>query len=41
VGAWLFAVMGYASLYVPAALTGTIGLGYVLYRHLATTPAAR
>jgi uncharacterized membrane protein YoaK (UPF0700 family) len=40
VGAWLFAVLGYASLYVPAALTGTIGLGYVLYRHLATTPAA-
>jgi uncharacterized membrane protein YoaK (UPF0700 family) len=31
-GAWLFAVIGYAALYVPAALTGTTGLAYVAYR---------
>lgn len=38
VGAWLFAGLGYAALYVPSALTGTIGLGYFLYRHLAVAP---
>src|SRR6187549_756092 len=32
-GAWLFARLAYASLYVPAALTGIVGLGYFLYRH--------
>ena len=37
-GAWLFARLAYASLYVPAALTGIVGLGYFLYRHLG--PAA-
>jgi uncharacterized membrane protein YoaK (UPF0700 family) len=31
-GAWLFAAIGYAALYVPAALTGTTGLAYVAYR---------
>jgi uncharacterized membrane protein YoaK (UPF0700 family) len=31
-GALLFAVIGYAALYVPAALTGTAGLAYVAYR---------
>lgn len=31
-GAILFARHGYASLYLPAALTGATGLGYVLYR---------
>ena len=28
----LFARLGYAALYLPAALTGTTGVGYVLYR---------
>ena len=32
-GAWLFARLAYASLYVPAALTGIVGLGYFQYRH--------
>ena len=31
-GAWLFAAAGYAALYVPAALNGTTGVAYVLYR---------
>jgi uncharacterized membrane protein YoaK (UPF0700 family) len=31
-GAWLFARMGYAALYVPAALTGVAGIAYVAYR---------
>jgi uncharacterized membrane protein YoaK (UPF0700 family) len=32
VGALLFARLGYAALYLPAALTGGAGIGYVLYR---------
>ena len=31
-GAWLFATFLYASLYLPAALTGSTGLAYVAYR---------
>ncbi|GAA5010261.1 DUF1275 domain-containing protein [Pseudoluteimonas lycopersici] len=31
-GALLFAHFGYAALYLPAALTGITGVGYVLYR---------
>jgi len=31
-GAWLFAAIGYAALYVPAALTGGTGIAYVAYR---------
>lgn len=31
-GAWLFARFGYGALYVPAALTGAVGAGYVAYR---------
>jgi len=31
-GAWLFAAVGYAALYLPAALTGITGIAYVLYR---------
>ncbi|KGM53743.1 membrane protein [Lysobacter arseniciresistens ZS79] len=33
-GAWLFGWLGYAALYLPAALTGGTGLGYFLYRQL-------
>lgn len=33
-GALLFARIGYASLYLPAALTGCTGLGYFAYRQL-------
>ena len=32
-GAWLFDAAGYAALYLPAALTGTTGLVYAVYRH--------
>jgi len=32
-GAWLFGVVAYAALYLPAALTGTTGLVYAVYRH--------
>ena len=32
VGAWLFGRWGYATLYVPALLTGATGLGYFTYR---------
>ena len=32
VGAVLYGGIGYAALYVPAALTGSTGLGYFLYR---------
>ena len=31
-GAWLFARIQYAALYLPAALTGVAGLGYVAFR---------
>lgn len=31
-GAWLFGRLGYAALYLPAALTGVAGLAYVGYR---------
>jgi uncharacterized membrane protein YoaK (UPF0700 family) len=31
-GAWLFGAVGYAALYVPAAMTGVTGLGYAAYR---------
>ena len=31
-GAWLFSVVRYAALYVPAALTGVTGIAYVAYR---------
>ena len=31
-GAFLFARFGYSALYLPAALTGVVGVGYVLYR---------
>ncbi len=31
-GAWLFAAIGYATLYLPAALTGGTGIAYVAYR---------
>ncbi len=33
-GAWLFARIDYAALYVPALLTGCVGAGYFLYRQL-------
>lgn len=33
VGALLFPRLGYATLYVPAALTGTVGVAYAAYRH--------
>jgi uncharacterized membrane protein YoaK (UPF0700 family) len=32
IGARLFALAGYAALYVPAVLTGGVGLAYVVYR---------
>ena len=31
-GAWLFSLVGYGALYVPAALTGVTGIAYVVYR---------
>ena len=37
-GAVLFARIGYAALYVPAALTGGTGLGYFIYRQLTRNP---
>ncbi len=33
-GALLFGVLRYSALYLPAALTGLVGLGYTTYRHL-------
>jgi uncharacterized membrane protein YoaK (UPF0700 family) len=33
-GAWLFQRLGYGALYVPAAATGAVGIGYGLHRHL-------
>ncbi|WP_242106858.1 YoaK family protein [Luteimonas aquatica] len=33
-GAWLYARIGYASLLIPATLTGLVGASYVCYRHL-------
>jgi uncharacterized membrane protein YoaK (UPF0700 family) len=32
-GTWLFQVWAYAALYLPAAVTGTIGIGYGAYSH--------
>lgn len=32
-GTWLFGWLSYDALYVPAAWTGLVGIGYVLYRH--------
>ena len=32
-GTWLFQAWAYAALYVPAAATGTIGVGYGVYSH--------
>jgi len=34
IGALLFVRIGYRALLLPAALTGSIGLGYAVYRHL-------
>lgn len=31
-GAWLYSFFGYRTLYFPAALTGSVGLAYALYR---------
>ncbi|MET0655688.1 MAG: YoaK family protein [Pseudoxanthomonas sp.] len=31
-GAWLYSFFGYRTLYFPAALTGSVGLAYTLYR---------
>ena len=39
-GARLFARFDYAALYLPAALTGITGVGYVLYRHRQTRKGA-
>ncbi len=39
-GAVLFARFDYAALYLPAALTGITGVGYVLYRHRQTRKGA-
>ena len=33
-GTWLFHVFAYGALYVPAAVTGTVGIGYGAYRQL-------
>jgi uncharacterized membrane protein YoaK (UPF0700 family) len=33
-GTWLFQAFAYAALYVPAAATGLVGVGYGLYSHL-------
>lgn len=38
IGALLFVRIGYDALYVPAALTGLTGMGYVIYRHLRPVP---
>ena len=38
VGALLFVRIGYAALYLPAALTGATGLGYVAYRQFTRDP---
>lgn len=32
-GAWLFRALSYYALLVPATLTGSTGIGYVIYRH--------
>ncbi|MEJ1098677.1 MULTISPECIES: YoaK family protein [unclassified Pseudoxanthomonas] len=31
-GAWMFSLLGYRTLYIPAALTGVTGIAYTLYR---------
>lgn len=38
IGALLFARIGYAALYVPATLTGLVGIGYAAYRQLRPAP---
>lgn len=38
IGALLFVRIGYNALYLPAALTGSTGIGYVIYRHLRRGP---
>ena len=38
IGALLFGRIGYRALLLPAALTGTSGIGYALYRHLHPFP---
>ncbi|TWI04754.1 uncharacterized membrane protein YoaK (UPF0700 family) [Luteimonas cucumeris] len=38
-GAALFARIGYATLYLPAALTGCVGLGYFAYRQTHLRPS--
>jgi uncharacterized membrane protein YoaK (UPF0700 family) len=38
IGALLFFRMGYAALYLPATLTGLVGVGYTLYRHRHPLP---
>lgn len=40
-GAVAFRRHGYDTLLIPAVLTGATGLGYAVYRHLASRPAAR
>lgn len=41
-GTWLFHAFAFAALYVPAAVTGTIGIGYGVYSHLQQRrPASR
>jgi uncharacterized membrane protein YoaK (UPF0700 family) len=39
-GAWLFASVGYAALYAPAALTGGTGVAYFAYRQRMRSRAA-
>ena len=34
IGAWLFALFRYKALFAPALLTGSTGIGYMLYRHV-------
>ncbi|ALN91505.1 MULTISPECIES: YoaK family protein [Lysobacter] len=38
VGAFLFLRIGYAALYVPATLTGLVGVSYAIYRHWRPLP---
>jgi uncharacterized membrane protein YoaK (UPF0700 family) len=40
-GTWLFGRLAYEALYVPAALTGTAGVAYALYREHALRMARR
>ena len=41
VGAWLFARIAYDALWLPAACTGTVGVAYAIYHHLALRTSAR